>query len=66
MMRLATISGVVAMEKNRIYFERRATQERTAASRSIDDQAREAHEKMAERYQELVDSTEDSEGPPAA
>jgi hypothetical protein len=65
MMRLATISGVVAMEKNRIYFERRAEEERTAASNSIDDQAREAHEKMAERYQQLVDSVEDSESAPA-
>ena len=52
------------MDKNRIYFERRAAEERTAASRSTDDQAREAHEQMAERYQELVDSTEDSEGAP--
>jgi hypothetical protein len=66
MMRLATISGVVGMEKNRIYFERRAAEERTAASQSTDDQAREAHEQMAERYQELVDTAEDSEGPPAA
>jgi hypothetical protein len=53
------------MEKNRIYFERRAAEERTAASNSIDDQAREAHEKMAERYQQLVDSVEDTESTPA-
>jgi hypothetical protein len=65
-MRLATISGVVGMEKNRIYFERRAEEERTAASRSTVDQAREAHEKMAERYQQLVDSVEDAEATPVA
>ncbi|HET7576289.1 MAG TPA: hypothetical protein VFK19_06965 [Sphingomicrobium sp.] len=65
-MRLATISGVVGMEKNRIYFERRAEEERTAASRAIDIQAREAHEKMAERYQQLVDSVEDAERSPVA
>jgi hypothetical protein len=58
-MRFATISGVVDMDKNRIYFERRAAEERTAASRSTDAQARLAHEKMAERYQELVNTAEE-------
>jgi hypothetical protein len=53
------------METNRSYFMRRAAQERSAASRSIHASAREAHEKMAERYQELVQSG-DSEQASAA
>jgi len=50
------------MENNRTYFMRRAAQERSAASRSTHATARQAHEKMAERYQELVqtDSVERS------
>ena len=52
------------MEANRSYFMRRAAQERSAASRSTDTNAREAHQKMAQRYQQLV-SGEPGE-PPAA
>jgi hypothetical protein len=46
------------METNRTYFMRRAAQERSAASRSTHATARKAHEKMAERYQELVQSAD--------
>jgi hypothetical protein len=40
------------MENDRTYFTRRATEERTAADKSRDSKAREAHRKMAERYEE--------------
>jgi len=53
------------METNRTYFMRRAAQERSAASRSTHATARKAHEKMAERYQQLVQSG-DSEQQSAA
>ena len=54
------------MENNRTYFMRRAAQERSAASRSVHATARKAHEKMAERYQELVQLTDTSEQSTAA
>ena len=63
-MRLATIGEWPVMEANRSYFMRRAAQERSAASRSTHSNAREAHQKMAQRYQQLV-SGEPGE-PPAA
>ncbi|MGI8705402.1 MAG: hypothetical protein ACR2JJ_06360 [Sphingomicrobium sp.] len=40
------------MENDRSYFIRRATEERTAADKSQNPKAREAHQKMAERYEE--------------
>jgi hypothetical protein len=40
------------MENDRSYFTRRATEERTAADKSENPKAREAHQKMAERYEE--------------
>lgn len=58
MVRLATTWGWPVMETNRTYFMRRAAQERSAASRSTHATARKAHEKMAERYQELVQSAD--------
>jgi hypothetical protein len=45
---------------------RRAAQERSAASRSAHESARKAHEKMAERYQELVQSSDNAERSTAA
>ena len=54
------------METNRSYFMRRAAQERSAASRSTHASAREAHEKMAERYQQLVQLSDISERSTAA
>jgi len=53
-------------DNNRSYFMKRAAQERSAASRSLDAHAREAHEKMAERYQELVGDPSGEDQPPAA
>jgi hypothetical protein len=41
------------METDRTYFMRRAAQERSAATHS-EGKAREAHQKMAERYRDLV------------
>jgi hypothetical protein len=49
------------MENNRTYFMRRAAQERSAASRSTHATARQAHEKMAERYQQLAQSRDTAE-----
>jgi hypothetical protein len=43
------------MENNRSYFMRRAAQERSAATHSK-GKARQAHEEMAEHYQDLVHS----------
>jgi hypothetical protein len=54
------------MENNRTYFMRRAAQERSAASRSSHATARKAHEKMAERYQELVQTPDAPERSSAA
>jgi hypothetical protein len=54
------------MENNRTYFMRRAAQERSAASRSTHATARQAHERMAERYQQLVQSADTSERSTAA
>ena len=58
------------MESDRTYFMRRAAQERSAAV-NADGKAREAHLKLAERYQELthssasVEETSSTEAPPA-
>ncbi len=40
------------MEDDRSYFTRRAAEERSAAGKSGNAKAREAHERMAERYEE--------------
>lgn len=40
------------MEDDRSYFARRADEERSAAEKSEDPKAREAHRQMAERYEE--------------
>ncbi len=42
------------MESDRIYFRRRALEERTAASHTRHSRARQAHVEMAERYENLV------------
>jgi hypothetical protein len=49
------------MRNNRSYFMRRAAQERSAASQASDVKAREAHEKMARRYRELVASAAEAQ-----
>jgi hypothetical protein len=64
--RVATAWGWPVMENNRTYFMRRAAQERSAASRSAHATARQAHEKMAERYQELAQSSDTGERSTAA
>lgn len=42
------------MEGKRSYFMRRAAQERSAAQRAASGRARQAHEELAERYQDMV------------
>jgi hypothetical protein len=42
------------MESDLIYFRRRASEERTAALQVPNRNARDAHLRMAERYEELV------------
>ena len=42
------------MEGKRSYFMRRAAQERSAAQRARPGRPREAHEELAQRYQDLV------------
>jgi hypothetical protein len=43
------------MENNRSYFERRATEERTAASEASGESARKAHLELAERYRQQAE-----------
>lgn len=50
--------GVVSMENDRSYFTRRAVEERSAADKSQNPKAREAHQKMAERYEEQAQTAE--------
>jgi hypothetical protein len=45
------------MHNDRSYFMRRAAQERSAATRSIDNKVRAVHRDLAERYRELAHST---------
>jgi hypothetical protein len=45
------------MHNDRSYFMRRAAQERSAATRSIDNKVRAVHQALAERYRELAHST---------
>lgn len=44
------------MEGKRTYFMRRAAQERSAAQRAAPGRPRQAHEELAERYQDLIRS----------
>ena len=44
------------MESDRIYFTRRASEERSAAEKAANRKAREAHQQMAERYEERAHS----------
>lgn len=48
------------MEDDRCYFARRAVEERSAAGKSANPKAREAHERMAERYEEQAQAAEHS------
>ncbi len=59
MERLAT-SGVVRMENDQSYFMRRAAQERSAAHNAPHRKARQAHQEMADRYQDLVQTAQSS------
>jgi hypothetical protein len=45
------------MERDSIYFSRRASEERDAASNAVHSMAREAHLKMAERYDDFAAAT---------
>lgn len=49
------------MESDSIYFERRARQEREAASKAVHPNAREAHLAMAARFREISDAIAASE-----
>lgn len=51
--------GGVRMERDQAYFARRALEERSAADNSDNPKAREAHQRMAERY-EQQSQTEDA------
>jgi hypothetical protein len=42
------------MERDAVYFSRRANEERIAAMRAEHPQARQAHLEMAKRYRELT------------
>lgn len=46
------------MEDERSYYARRAVEERSAAGKSANPKAREAHERMAERYEEQAEAAE--------
>jgi hypothetical protein len=46
------------MERDRSYFMRRAAQERSAANQASGEPARKAHQEMADRYRERVQSDE--------
>jgi hypothetical protein len=45
------------MERDSIYFSRRASEERDAATRAAHSMARQAHLKMAERYDDFAAAT---------
>jgi hypothetical protein len=42
------------MEGDAVYFRRRASEERAAASHAVHEAARQAHFEMADRYEELA------------
>lgn len=48
------------MEDERSYYARRAVEERSAAGKSANPKAREAHERMAQRYEEQAQAAEPS------
>lgn len=48
--------GAARMESDLMYFSRRAAEEKKAAERSADANARRAHLELAERYEDLVAS----------
>lgn len=60
MMRVAAVRPVwgKGMEDERSYYFRRAVEERSAAGKSANPKAREAHERMAERYEEQAHAAE--------
>jgi hypothetical protein len=43
------------MESDRNYFNRRAAEERSAATQAADESARKAHLEMAERYRQRAE-----------
>lgn len=53
------------MENDQSYFMRRAAQERSAAHKAGHRKARKAHEELADRYQDLVQTSQASEQAPA-
>jgi hypothetical protein len=53
------------MENDQSYFMRRAAQERSAALNAGHGKAREAHKELADRYQDLVQTTESRDRQPA-
>jgi len=52
----ACLSGVAgaSLESDQIYFSRRGSEERAAATRAADARARQAHLELADRYDELA------------
>ena len=50
------------MEDERSYYARRAVEERSAAGKSANPRARDAHERMAQRYEEQALAAESSKG----
>jgi hypothetical protein len=46
------------MESDRIYFKRRADQERSAATHAADESSRKAHLEMAARYRQRAQAME--------
>jgi hypothetical protein len=50
------------MQDDQTYFERRAAQERSAASAATDAKVRSAHQELAEHYQALARSAGDAQG----
>lgn len=46
------------MESDRLYFERRAEQERAAAASADHEQARKAHLELATRYEDMAAAIE--------
>jgi hypothetical protein len=52
------------MENDQSYFAKRAAQERSGAHTAGHGKAREAHEELADRYQDLVRTSEPNEQQP--
>lgn len=51
------------MENDQSYFMKRAAEERSAADKAGNPKVREAHEQMADRYQDLMQSAQKKEQP---